>query len=64
MKAPGTAPQRAGAIQVSLDEGKNWKHPATTAAFNATEHKYTYDLMVEDALQQVRFADTPISDNS
>lgn|GEM_PF-3431535 len=64
VRAPATAPLRSGAIQVSVDGGKTWKHPATPAAFNAAEHKYTYDLMGEDAPLQVRFVDTPISDNS
>ncbi|MFP2924581.1 hypothetical protein ACLESO_05070 [Pyxidicoccus sp. 3LG] len=64
VRAPGTAPQRLGAIQVSLDGGKTWKHPASTAAFNAAEHKYTYDLTGEDAALQVRFVDSPVSDNS
>ncbi|MCE9669938.1 hypothetical protein LY474_19245 [Myxococcus stipitatus] len=63
VKAPGTAPLRTSAIQVSVDGGKTWKHPASAAAYNATEHKYTYDLTGEDAVLQVRFVDSPIADN-
>ncbi|WP_434348104.1 hypothetical protein ACN6A1_10325 [Myxococcus virescens] len=64
VKPPATAPLRASSVQVSLDGGKTWKHPASTADFNAAEHKYTYDLTGEDAPLQVRFADAPVNDNS
>ncbi|OJH35945.1 hypothetical protein [Cystobacter ferrugineus] len=64
VKSPNSAPQRASAIQVSLDGGKTWKHPASTAPFNATDHRYAYELMGEDNALQVRFVDNPISDNS
>lgn len=63
VKAPGTAPLRSNAIQISLDGGKTWKHPASTASFNATDHKYAYELMGEDTALQVRIADKPVSDN-
>ena len=64
VRAPGTAPLRASTVQISLDGGKTWKHPPSTAAFNATEHRYTYDLTGEDAVLQVRFVDRPIADNT
>ncbi|MFY1825982.1 hypothetical protein ACN47A_08725 [Myxococcus fulvus] len=64
VRAPATSPVRHQAIQVSLDGGKTWKHPASTAAFDAAEHKYTYEVTGEDAVLQVRISDTPISDNS
>ncbi|CAM4365260.1 MULTISPECIES: hypothetical protein [Myxococcus] len=64
VKPPAAAPLRMSAVQVSLDGGKTWKHPASTADFNAAEHKYTYDLTGEDAPLQVRFADSPVNDNS
>ncbi len=63
VKAPGSAPLRSSAIQVSLDGGKTWKHPASTEVFNATGHRYTYELTGEDSALQVRFADNPVSDN-
>ncbi|MCP3097845.1 hypothetical protein LZ198_03035 [Myxococcus sp. K15C18031901] len=63
VKAPGTAPSRASLIELSLDGGKTWKHPASTAAFNATEHRYTYDVTGEEVPLQVRFADSQVSDN-
>ncbi|QSQ17411.1 hypothetical protein [Myxococcus landrumensis] len=64
VRPPATAPLRASSVQVSVDGGKTWKHPASTADFNAAEHKYTYDLTGEDAPLQVRFVDAPVSDNS
>ena len=63
-KSPEPAPRRASAIELSLDGGKTWSHPASTAAFNATEHKYGYPLTGEDAALQVRIADKPVADNS
>ncbi|MFE8605467.1 hypothetical protein [Archangium violaceum] len=64
MSEPGRSTPSSSAIQVSLDGGKTWKHPASTASFNATDHRYTYELMGEDNALQVRFSDNPISDNS
>jgi hypothetical protein len=63
VRAPGTAPVRNTSIQVSLDGGKTWKHPVTTASYNATDHKYTYELMGEGNALQVRIVDNPVSDN-
>ncbi|WP_338868295.1 hypothetical protein [Myxococcus stipitatus] len=64
VRAPATAPLRASSVQVSVDGGKTWAHPATTAPFNAAEHKYTYDVTGDDAPLQVRFVDAPVNDNS
>jgi len=63
-KSPEPAPRRASLIEISLDGGKTWKHPATTASFNATEHKYSYELTGEDSPLQVRINDKPLADNS
>jgi hypothetical protein len=63
-KSPEPAPRRQGLIEISLDGGKTWKHPATPAAFDATAHAYTYELMGEGSELQVRIADKPVSDNS
>ncbi|WP_309896544.1 hypothetical protein [Archangium sp.] len=63
-KSPEPAPRRQGMIELSLDGGKTWKHPATTAAFNATEHRYTYEVTGAGSALQVRMADKPVSDNS
>ncbi|WNG33555.1 hypothetical protein F0U61_07920 [Archangium violaceum] len=60
---PEPAPRRSGYIEVSLDGGKTWKHPATTASFNATDHKYTYELTGDDNALQVRIVDSPYADN-
>ena len=59
----GAAPRRSGLIEFSLDGGKTWKHPASTAPFNATEHKYTYELTGEGNALQVRNIDKPAGDN-
>ncbi|XXF80206.1 hypothetical protein P2318_10770 [Myxococcaceae bacterium GXIMD 01537] len=64
VRAPASAPVRNPTIQISLDGGKTWKRPATTAAFNATEHKYTYEVTGEDSVLQVRINDKPVSDNA
>lgn len=64
VKAPASAPVRVPVIEISLDGGKTWKHPATTEAFNAPEHKYTYEVMGEDSVLQVRINDRPVTDNA
>ncbi|QRK13753.1 hypothetical protein JQX13_22350 [Archangium violaceum] len=62
-KSSEPAPRRSSVIEVSLDGGKTWKHPASTASFNATEHKYTYELTGDDNVLQVRIVDRPYNDN-
>jgi hypothetical protein len=62
-RSPAAGPHRNSGIQVSLDGGKTWKHPASTASFNATEHKYTYEVAGDDNALQVRFIDKPMGDN-
>ena len=62
-KSPESAPLRKTIIQVSLDGGKTWKHPATPDSFSAKEHKYTYELMGDGNALQVRINDKPVSDN-
>ncbi len=58
------SPRRnTGSIEISLDGGKTWKHPSSTAPFNATDHKYTYELMGDDNVVQVRLLDKPHADN-
>ncbi len=57
------SPRRASTIEVSLDGGKTWKHPTSTATFNATDHKYSYELMGDGNAVQVRFLDKPYGDN-
>ncbi len=63
----GTEPsprRNTGTLEISLDGGKTWKHPASTATFNATDHKYTYEVTGDDNALQVRFVDQPYGDNS
>nr|WP_161604934.1 IS66 family transposase [Myxococcus xanthus] len=43
--------------------GKTWAHRASSAAVDARERKYTYDLTGEDAPLHVRLS-APLSDNS
>ncbi|WNG19000.1 hypothetical protein F0U63_33185 [Cystobacter fuscus] len=62
-KGSQPSPVRASSIQVSLDGGKTWKHPSSTAPFNATDHAYNYELAGDDNALQVRFVDSPYSDN-
>ena len=62
-KNPAPAPLRNTIIQISLDGGKTWKHPATPDSFSATEHKYTYELMGDGNALQVRINDKPVADN-
>lgn len=62
-KSPEPSPRRGSNIEVSLDGGKTWKHPSSTAPFNATDHKYTYELMGDGNALQVRIADKPYGDN-
>jgi hypothetical protein len=62
-KNPEPAPLRNTIIQVSLDGGKTWKHPATPDSFSAKEHKYTYELMGDGNALQLRINDKPVSDN-
>jgi acetylornithine deacetylase/succinyl-diaminopimelate desuccinylase-like protein len=61
--SPQPAPLRNSSIEISLDGGQTWKHPSNTAPFNATEHKYVYELMGDDNVLQVRLRDAPYSDN-
>jgi hypothetical protein len=62
-RSPEPAPRRQGAIEISLDGGKTWRHPSSTAPFNATDHKYAYELMGDGNALQVRLLDNPYSDN-
>jgi hypothetical protein len=62
-KSSEPAPLRATTIEVSLDGGKTWKHPSSTASFNATDHKYTYELLGDGNALQVRLVDKPYTDN-
>jgi hypothetical protein len=62
-KSPEPSPLRNPTVQVSLDGGKTWKHPASKAAFDAAGHEYNYELMGDDAALQVRLVDSPASDN-
>lgn len=62
-RSPEPAPRRGNNLEVSLDGGKTWKHPSSTASFNATDHKYTYELMGDGNVLQVRIADKPYGDN-
>jgi hypothetical protein len=61
--SPEPAPRRSALIEVSLDGGKTWRHPATTQPFSATEHKYTYTVTGEGNALQVRNNDKPAGDN-
>ncbi|HYO73619.1 MAG TPA: hypothetical protein VEU33_46895, partial [Archangium sp.] len=63
-KSPAPAPRRDSLIEVSLDGGKTWKHPSSTEAFNATDHRYTYELTGDGNALQVRLRDKPYGDNS
>jgi hypothetical protein len=64
-KSPEPSPLRhTSFLEISLDGGKTWKHPSSTAPFNATDHKYTYEVSGGDNALQVRFRDNPYSDNS
>ena len=62
-KNPEPAPVRNIIIQVSLDGGKTWKHPATPDSFSAQVHQYTYELMGDGNALQVRINDKPLADN-
>ena len=64
-RSPEPSPRRiTGFLEISLDGGKTWKHPSSTAPFNATGHKYTYEVSGDDNALQVRFLDNPYGDNS
>ena len=63
-KSSDPSPRRLSTLEVSLDGGKTWKHPSSTAAFNATDHEYTYALSGEDSALQVRLVDNLYGDNS
>lgn len=57
------SPRRASAIQMSLDGGESWAHPPCSEPFNATDHKYNYDVTGEGHPLQIRFVDRPYGDN-
>jgi hypothetical protein len=63
-RSPEPSPRRVSTIEVSLDGGKTWKHPASTAPFNATDHAYNYELAGGDNALQVRLIDRPYGDNA
>jgi BNR/Asp-box repeat len=62
-KSSEPAPLRNSTIEVSLDGGKTWKHPSSTASFNEADHKYTYELTGDGNVLQVRLVDRPYTDN-
>lgn len=57
------SPRRNSSIEVSLDGGKTWSHPSSTATFNTTGHEYNYKLMGDNNALQVRLVDKPYTDN-
>jgi hypothetical protein len=64
-RSPEPSPRRnTGSIEISLDGGKTWKHPSSTAPFNAADHKYTYEVSGDGNALQVRFVDNPYGDNA
>ena len=63
-KSPEPSPRRMSSIEVSVDGGKTWKHPANTQAFDAAGHEYTYELTGAESALQVRLVDNPYADNS
>ena len=58
------SPRRGSSIQFSLDGGETWKHLESSAPYNPRNHTYLYDVEGAGHPLQVRFVDSPYSDNN